>query len=489
MNKTKKSPVSKPSKPSKPDTNGHTEQPLPPAPAPMLEITDQQHQEVIDLLKGRCLEVSFTIHELPKSRRITGKLADTIAQSVKGRKRGVRSSWSLFSSAHPAMKELNQAIGAVKALRDSWTLTKSAEVKKGEGGKATIEGGKRLIWDQDVDEFYQLIVAKAKEVDKCAQRVQEALDKTTYDEDGHPVPSIKEMDKEDAGDAWDESVYPKSVPDAVGVAKQRHRDGSLDLDENGEVKYLVNFDEYHVSEKLSGVLRARAVERLDKRMSETVETAFSYAIDDLNKRLETFMGELVNRVRIYPKGGHPFSGYCKIEAAEVVKTLDHDQDPAVPEGQVKLYLAYKVHEQVEGEKVQVTKRHWVGPIPVNEYATQVCPQSTGERKKLSPSVIDGIISEMQAFRDKKSKMLGAYGKAAEDSFADLFKSLTKYKNFHTSNYEAAQKLTSKLKADQGSKEELANKIADTIAALEDKVEVVKEVVARRSIKKSLIGKV
>lgn len=482
MNKTKKTTTKK----ADPADNGHA--PTPPAPAKPV-ISDEQHQEVIDLLKGRCLEVSFTVHELPKSRKIGGKLAETIAQAVKGKKRGVRSSWSLFSAQHPAMKELNQAIGAVKALRDAWTLTKSAEVKKGEGGKATIEGGKRLIWDQDVDEFYNLVVSKAKEIDKCAQRVQEALDKTTYDPDGNPVKSIKEMDREDAGDAWEEAVYPKSVPDAVGVAKQRHRDGSLDLDENGEVKYLINFDEYHISEKLSGVLRARAVERLDKRMSDTVETAFSHVVDKLNDRLGTFMGELVNRVRIYPKDGHPFVQYCKVEAAEVVKTADHGQDPSVPEGQVKLYLAYKVHEVVDGEKVVVTKRHWVGPVPIDEYDAKVCPQSTGEKKKLSPGVIDGIISEMQMFRDKKSKMLGAYGKAAEDAFAGLFKTLTEYKSFHTSNYEAAQKLTSKLKANQTSKEDLAGKIADTIAALEDKVEVVREVVARRSVKKGLIGKV
>ena len=71
----------------------------------------------------------------------------------------------------------------------------------------------------------------------------------------------------------------------------------------------------------------------------------------------------------------------------------------------------------------------------------------------------------------------------------MWSELTKYKNFHTTNEVASQKLVAKLKGSQESKEEIGTMIADTIAALEDQVETVKKTVKRRKISAKLIGKV
>jgi hypothetical protein len=446
------------------------------------EASDEQHQEVIDLLKGRCLEVSFTIHGLPKSRRIKGKQAEEIAQAVHGKTRGVRSSWGLFTSEHPAVSQLNQAVRELEQLRDSWTIVRSADIQK-TADKLVIEGGVRLLWDQDVSDFYKLFVTSARAIDAAAELVQKHLDQPmTIEKNGKLVdfPPIKDMDRDNAGKTWDESAYPDDVRLVVGVAKERDSHGMPILDEDDNPKYVISFDEYHVSEKLPEMLRNRAIERLDARLSQTVETAFSYAVAELSDSLTTFMSELVNRVRIYPKN-HPFEKYCAVEAAEVVKVVDHDKDASVPPNHIRLFLAYKSVPDGGDPKNPKVFREWVGPISLAEYQTKVRPQSTGEKKKLSPQVIEGIISKMQSFRDKKSKMLGVYGKQALEDFDDLMKELTKFKSFHTSNSEAAQKLATKLRSSAEAKEEMAQVVADTVAALEDRIETVKKVVRRRKI--------
>ena len=458
-------------------------------------VTDEAHQQVIDLIKGRCLEVSFTIHGLPKKRVIRGKMAQTIAGSIKANTKGISSNWFTFTSDHPAVAEFNQATRELLKLRDTWTIVRSAEAKKGEGGTVNIEGGVRLIWDHDVDEFYKRFCAKAAAIDAAVEKIQKYMDevmiitdpdtgeKTTY-------PSIKEMDRANAGDAWNEDVYPKDVRRIAGVARERTPDGNEVLDEQGEPKYLITFEEYHVSEKLPALLRERAVERLDAKMAETVEIAFSYAVAELNEDLTTFMSELVNRVRIYPVKGHSFEKFCEIEAAEVIKVVDHTKDDSIPSGYIKLMLGYKTVPEGGDEKKPVICRQWVGPISVDDYQTEVRPQKTGERKKIYSGVVEGIIAKLEAFKEKKAKMLGIYGENAMAAFEELFRELTKFKAFYTTNDQAAQKLVSKLKNSEEAKEEISELIADTIAALEDQVETVKIVNRRRKIiSPKLIGKV
>lgn len=451
-------------------------------PPALKAVDDKEHQKIVDLVRGRTMEMSFTVHGLPKSRRISGKLADQVAASVKGKRKGVRSSWSMFTSEHPAVRELNAAIRDLDQLRDTWTIVKSAEVKTGEGDKVTIEGGKRLIWDKDVEDFYALFVAKAKHIDKAVEKLQHAMDNSTLDADDAVVKSVKDMDRENAGDAWDESVYPKDLTLVVGVAKDRNSDGSPVLGNDGNPLYVIKFEEYHVSEKLPALLRERAVQRIDQGLSGTIETAMSYAVTELTDAMLTFMDELSNRMKVYPstkgKYGHLYE-------AEVIKTVT-DEDGKVPPGQVKVLLRYKEGEGDAGQKV--TK--WYGPMKTAEFATEFKPQTTGEKKKIYPTVIEGIITQLQSFKDKKAKMLGTYGENMVASFEPLLAILTKAKegNPWCKNDQAAVKLASVLKSDPEVKEIVAKAVADTVELLEEQVVTVKEVHRRRTIKTSLIGK-
>ena len=448
-------------------------------PKPEVEtVSDSAHQEAVELLRGRTMEMSFTVHGLPKSRRISGKMAETVAAAVKGKTRGVRSSWSMFTSEHPAVKELNQAIRELEQLRDTWTIVRSAEVQSGEGDKVTIEGGKRLIWDKDIPEFHQLFIAKAKQIDKCAAKLQEAMDSVTYDAEDNPIKSVKDMDRENAGEAWDESVYPKDLTLVVGVSKERDATGKPRL-EDGEPVYIVKFDEYHVSEKLPALLRERAIKRIDEGLSGTIETAMSYAFGELTDQMLTFLGELSTRMKVYPT----LDKYSHLDGAEVVKTVTDEDDAKVPAGHVKVLLRYK-----DGD-AKTSK--WFGPLKKAEFASQFKPQQTNEKKKIYPSVVEGIIEQLQAFKEKKAKMLGAYGENAVTAVEPLLKALTlaKENNPFVSNANAAGKLVSAIKSDEEAKQALAKTIADTVELLEEQVEAVKETHKRRSVKMSLVGKV
>lgn len=442
------------------------------------EVSDKEHQAVVELLRGRTMEMSFTVHGLPKSRKITGKLAEKVAASVGGTRKGVKASWSMFTSEHPAVKELNQAIRELEQLRETWTIVRSAEVKSGSDDKVTIEGGKRLIWDKDIPEFHQLFVAKAKQIDKCVDKLQHAMDNTTYDTEENPIKSVKDMDRENAKDAWDESVYPKDLSLVVGVSKERDGQGRVRL-EDGEPVYVVNFHEYHVSEKLPELLRERAVKRIDEGLSGTIETAMTYAFGELTDQMLTFLGELSTRMKVYPL----MEKYAYLDGAEVVKTVTSDDDAKVPAGQVKVLLRYK-----DGDS-KTSK--WFGPMKKADFASEFKPQQTNEKKKIYPSVVEGIIEQLQAFKEKKSKMLGSYGDNAVKAVDPLLKALTlaKENNPWVTNANAAGKLVSAIKTDEEAKSALAKTIADTVELLEEQVESVKETHKRRSIKMSLVGKV
>jgi len=444
-------------------------------------VSETQHQEVIELLRGRTMEMSFTVHGLPKSRKIKGKLSERVAASVSGKQRGVRASWSMFTSEHPTVKELNQVIRELEQLRDTWTIVRAAEVKTGDSDKVTIEGGKRLIWDKDIPEFYSLFVAKAQQIDLCVERLQVAMRETTYDADDRPVPSVMQMDKENAGEAWDESVYPKDLNLVVGVAKERNPDGSIRY-ENEKPVYVISFSEYHVSEKLPALLQERAIQRIDAGLSGTVETAMTYAVNELTDQMMTFLGELSNRVKVYPSAKGPFG---EMYEGEIIKRVTSENDNTIPAGAVKALIRYKGDDNTSISK-------WIGPVPENKFNSDFRPQTTAEKKKIYPSVVENIVTQLTAFRDKKAKMLGVYGEQMVEAFSPLLDSLLAAKkvNTYASTSKAAQLLVSTLKSDEEAKAAVSKVIVDVVASLEDQVATVKDThKRRRCIKPSLMGKV
>jgi hypothetical protein len=448
------------------------------------EVTEDDHEKVVELLRGKTMEVSYTVHGLPKSRKIGGAMAEQIASSLGGKRKGVRASWQMFASEHPCVKELNVEIRKLNQLRDDWTIVRSAEAQKGENGATAIAGGTRLLWAEDVTEFYAKFAAQAARIDIVVSRLQYAMDNGTEVE-GKEIKSIKELDRANAGAAWDESVYPKDLCLVVGVAKERTPDGQPVFDDDGNARYLIDFREYHVSEKLPKLLRERAIKRIDEGLSKTIETAMAYATNELTEGMLTFLSELTNRTKIYPDATGEY-GYLR--DAEIIKALTDAKDSKVPPGHVKFLVRYK--EKIDDENEQAVSR-WFGPMPEAEFRSQFRPQSTKEQKKIFPSVIEGIIQQLEAFKQKKARMLGSYGTGVVDAFDPLLKLLTKAreKNSWVTDRIASEHLKDAINADKAVRQLVTEAVQDTVTALEEQVTTARAIHGRRGIKASLIGKV
>jgi hypothetical protein len=354
-------------------------------------------------------------------------------------------------------------------------------VQKGEDGKVNIEGGKRLIWAKDIPEFYSLFVAKARQIDKCVEELQYAMDNVTDDGKGNTVASVKSMDRTNAGDAWDESAYPKDLRLTTGVAKERHPNGEVKEGDDGLPIYVIHFSEYHVSEKLPELLRERAIKRIDESLSATIDTAMTYAFTELSDQMLTFLGELTPRIKLYPPVDKSH-GY--LYDSDVVKRLTSADDPSVPAGCVKVLARYQ-------EKDSDTKSTiWLGPMKEEVFAGTFYPSVSSEKKKIYPSVVENIVEQLTVFRDKKAKMLGKYGENAVKTLEPLLETLTAAKkaNVYLSTTTAAKQLVDAVKQDAQLKETIASVITNTVSQLESQLTEVRATHKRRRALRSLADK-
>lgn len=445
-------------------------------------VTDAQHAEVVKTFAQECVEVDFTISGLPSDRKAKGKVAEQIRQHVGATKRSAKTSWKMFvATPHKdtptddpgvaAIKALNAAIGDLQAFRDRRTLVKSGDVGVTDDGAVKVEAGKRLLYAEDVTEFYAEASVLAKRIDEAAEKVITHL------------PQIKANDRRHAGDLWDEAEYSEAVVRRVGVAK-----------DVATGDYLIHFGPPRDYSILPPEIAAKAAKWAEGQMTTSIESAVESVADTFNKALTTFLGELTSRTRIDPVAGHPWKEFCRHGNAEVVKTKIREQDETVPAGHVKVYLSYKVPPtDAEGRELadyapdQLVKvSRWVGPIPVAEYEGQVRPRATDERKKIFPGVIEGLLAQMEALREFKGKMLGAYGANLTGAVGGLLDTLNSLRRLGDDNGDVAKKAADALKKDGEFRRSLADVVADTIEALEDNVEQVK-VVRRRIFSKKKEG--
>lgn len=438
-------------------------------------VSDEQHAEVVRKFSRDCVEVDFTIHRLPTARKARGKAAEAVRAAVGASKRGAKTTWNMFqASAHrdtptndpgvKAVKALNAAITDLERFRDNRTLTKSEDVGVTEDGQVKIEAGKRLLFADEAADFYTEACVLAERIDDAVATVVQNLE------------AIKDNDRRHAGDLWDESEYKLDLVNRVGVRK----------DVSGQ--YVIDFGPPRDYTVLPPEVADKAVRWAESKMTTSIETAVESVTDTLNKALSTFLGELTSRVRIDPVDDHPWKKFCEHGNAEVLKTKIHEQDASVPEGQVKVYLSFKAPSvdavlasddatsTVQFDQSALGKHStWVGPIPVAEYEQKVRPQATEERKKIYPQVIEGLIAQMQALREHKAKMLGAYGDNLTGTMGALLSTLNQMKRLGDDNAEVADRVATALKRDYDFRKDVADVVADTIEALEENVEQVRTV--------------
>lgn len=113
------------------------------------------------------------------------------------------------------------------------------------------------------------------------------------------------------------------------------------------------------------------------------------------------------------------------------------------------------------------------------------PQATEETKRIYPTVVEGLIAKMQAFREKQKELLGEHGENVDGAFSALFDTLNELRRLGDDNRKVGEKVVAQLKLDEDYKTMIADTIGETIEALDNSVVEVRKV--RRRINTKLIG--
>lgn len=420
-------------------------------------VSAQEHQEAIDILKSKAYKLSFKIGTLPKSRKTSAQVGDKAAKAIGGNRKGVKTSWQMFTSEHPAVKQLNSTIADLAAYRDSF-----ARIDNSSTDKEDQEGGKRFILADDHAEIYQNICRLAGRIHDAAVVVQDAL------------PQIKQMDAENAMEAWDESKYPtRPIQEIVGLAKDT------------EGNYIVDFEPaFMIPEGLRKDLKDALIVRLDAKLSSSLEAATENAVETLNGYLLTFLGELQNRTQLEPPEGSSLAKYALLDKPEVIREVRHENDPAIEPGMVHVLLSYKASVEMpveEGEEPKFVKRtikEWLEPMSEEFYAEQGRPVRTNQARKLYSTVIDGLLNNVEEFRKHQSKLLGVHGGNVETACESLMGTLKNLQKIGDRR-SVGEITVTKLKKDADFKKQIANMVGETISALDDCTTEVRSVRRRR----------
>lgn len=342
----------------------------------------------VDFLRKSCMEVTIEISWLSTSKQIEKVMAARMLNAVDASAKSVSLSKRLFDSKHPAVKAANAAKSAIIAYRDSMTVPVAAVPPEGATDpKAFLmkEPGSRLILTELVDEFTEKM---AFLVSNLKQAVSNMNDQLT---------SIKESDKANLKDLYNEEDYPESITELISVRGPSFR----------TIDYTLDF------ERLAPKTCARAVQQLQNRLSGTVDLAaadFSQALLTVTSQVAN---QLSNRVRLMPPRGHALQKY---RDAEVTEYRDHSTHPdEIEEGLVTLEVRY----MPTGTTKNITE--WLEPMPLATY--EDIKMETNERKMVYATSIDNLQSKLNGFT-KISCMLGEPGKpiaAAVESLNLLLK--------------------------------------------------------------------
>ncbi len=446
---TKTAPPPKPSA-KKPEP---VKQPEPaPVPVDPAVLENQTHKAAVEKLAEQAMEVSYEISGLPRSRRVSDAAKTKMIATVNATKSGISMSKRLYSSRHPLLVEFNAARRRLDKWRDGFVIVKAAEQSTDEEGTEKIVAGVRLIMAKDIPEFEQGFKIRVDEYYAAAAQLQRYM-RQTYFDGKKEWPSVLDAIAAELGTEFNKADYPDDITDEIRVV-------------------MPTYTDYAVSIKLPAEIRKRQEKRIEQALSGTLETATSSIADTLTKVFTTFAAQLVNRTRVFPAKDDPLFG--KYHGAEVVTiSRPHDDDASIPATQMILTLRYKVEE--EGKEKSVTET--LTTMHEKDYEETFKPQTTDERKKLTKSVLDNIVDQMQTVV-KVKEMLGPYG----DKLGGTIEKLQTI--FHSAG-KSTESVLNEAKNSVTFRNRLSEAINGAVVELAETVETVRKV--RRRINPALIG--
>lgn len=415
---------------------------------PLTQHTDDaKHLAAMQHLREECMEVEYSISWLPTTRVVSAANKQRMLDVVNGRKRGLSVSKRLFCSSHPLLSELNDARTRLSKWRDGFVIVKGAEATQDETNETKIVGGVRLIATADIEQFEAGFKVRVDELYAVAAKVQEYMHKPYFD--GKKTwPSILDADRQEVGNDFNIADYPDNVATCIQVI-------------------MPTYTPYAVSLKLPAAVRARQEQRLAEALNSTLETATAYISNTLTDVFTQFANSLTNRTRVFPNDAK----FAKYHGAEVVTYVE-------TAGMASVVLRYKRPDASQPGKEQ-TITETLDTMPIAEYNTQLRPQTTDERKKLSTSVLENIYTQFDTLSKVKG-MLGPYGESLENT-------ISKIRDVLTAGGTTNAEVLNEAKNSQYFRGKLVAALHGAVEELEATTQDVKKV--RRKISSKLLGQV
>lgn len=372
-------------------------------------VTDGEHQSAIDYLRSECLELAYQIHWFRRSKQATTDVKTVMAGAVGGTADGYSITRRLFSSKHPAIKELNARRKAIDEWRNSMTLvmaskpTKTAaglpggedeaalaedaaqeavgdEPENGSGAptaldqaKGRVARGMRLIRKADVKAFWDGFWSRVKDMMDQAAVVESKMEE------------IKDYDRKRQGAGFNEADYPTELKAAIAV----------------EGPY---FSTFAVTVDLPPAVYEAQLADVNKQLSNSVSTAAAYIANIIISAFGDMADQLVNRQRVHPTKASGVAGY---ENAELVKVRPAGERDGVKVVEVQLRTDAEVKDD-QGAFVKTRRVDDVLVLPADKWKDMLRPTAVSERRKLSTSTVEKMLTWIENF-DKVKQMLGSYG--------------------------------------------------------------------------------
>lgn len=346
-------------------------------------VTPEQHIEAVKGFMNTCMRVKFNKTGLPKSRKASDEAQVKAAEEAGSDEAALSVGKRLLSCEHPVIDELNAWGRKVDHWRNTFTFSMAAD-DTADAGDLKKARGERLIRCDDIDAFEAGLVEMEQEGLEISNKLL-----TQYDQ-------IMALEKKRLGKEFNQADYPpkdKLVwPEERVITDPKTKETKTIQTECGVLRIGRRaYSEVTASVRLPKAVLQRMTTQAAELMNQTVEVAVGDIAKVISDTFLTLSRQLVDRIQIRPPYKHALT--TKIgRQAEVLAIREED-------GKKFLTLTWRVGRQAVKEEF--------GPYTEEQYQ-ELKPEPMAETKKLTKSVIDRLVEQLDIFDNLKSK-LGVYG--------------------------------------------------------------------------------
>lgn len=348
-------------------------------------VTPEQHVEAVKGFINTCMRVKYNKVGLPKSRQASDGAIAKVAEEAGGDEAAFSVGKRLLSCDHDVIDQINAWGRKVDKWRNTFTFSMAAD-DTADAGELKKARGERLIRKDDIDAFEKGLVEMEQEGLEVSNRLLKFYDQ------------IMALEQKRLGKEFNQSDYPPK--DKIVWTEER----VVADPETGELKTVQaecgvlrigrrTYGDVTASVRLPKQVLQRMTTQAAELMNQTVEVAVADITRVISETFLTLSKQLADRVRVRPPYSHPFRKQIDNNAtAEVLAKGDGEG------GKQKVTLAWKSGKQTIKADFEMTEAEF----------EELRPEPMEETKRLTTSVVDRLVEQLEVFDNLKSK-LGVYG--------------------------------------------------------------------------------